>query len=61
MGSVNYIHLKETPKALADWTPMLASNATHLAHILKRKRIREKADTGFVSHGSTGCRFRVRA
>ena len=37
MGSVNYIDLKETPKALADWPPMLASNAAHLAHILKKE------------------------
>src|SRR5215813_5545855 len=29
MGSVNYIDLKKTPKAVADWTPMLASNAAH--------------------------------
>jgi hypothetical protein len=36
MGSVNYID-KETPKAVADWTPMLASNAAHLAHILKKE------------------------
>jgi multimeric flavodoxin WrbA len=34
MGSVNYIDLKKTPKALADWTPMLASNAAHLAGLL---------------------------
>jgi len=34
MGSVNYIDLKKTPKAVADWTPMLASNAAHLAHLL---------------------------
>jgi multimeric flavodoxin WrbA len=34
MGSVNYIDLKEAPKAVADWTPMLASNAAHLARLL---------------------------
>jgi len=34
MGSVNYIDLKKTPKAVADWTPMLASNAAHLARLL---------------------------
>jgi multimeric flavodoxin WrbA len=38
MGSVNYIDLKETPKAVADWTPMLASNAAHLAHLLEQSR-----------------------
>jgi multimeric flavodoxin WrbA len=36
MGSVNYIDLKKTPKAVADWTPMLASNAAHLAHLLSK-------------------------
>jgi multimeric flavodoxin WrbA len=36
MGSVNYIDLKETPKAVADWTPMLASNAAHLARLLSK-------------------------
>jgi multimeric flavodoxin WrbA len=36
MGSVNYIDLKKTPKALADWTPMLASNAAHLAQLLSK-------------------------
>jgi multimeric flavodoxin WrbA len=35
MGSVNYIDLKSTPKAIADWTPMLASNTAHLARLLK--------------------------
>jgi multimeric flavodoxin WrbA len=35
MGSTNYIDLKETPKAVADWTPMLASNTAHLARLLK--------------------------
>jgi multimeric flavodoxin WrbA len=35
MGSKDYKDLKETPKALADWTPMLASNAAHLARLLK--------------------------
>jgi hypothetical protein len=35
MGSTNYIDLKTTPKTVADWTPMLASNAAHLARHLK--------------------------
>jgi multimeric flavodoxin WrbA len=35
MGSKNYIDLPSTPKAVADWTPMLASNAAHLARLLK--------------------------
>jgi hypothetical protein len=35
MGSVNHIDLKSTPKAIADWTPMLASNTAHLARLLK--------------------------
>jgi multimeric flavodoxin WrbA len=36
MGSVVYKDLKRTPKAVADWTPMLASNAVHLARLLKQ-------------------------
>jgi len=35
MGAVNYIDLPQTPKAVAEWTPMLASNAAHLAKLLK--------------------------
>ena len=35
MGSTDYIDLKETPKAVAEWTPLLASNAAHLAKLLK--------------------------
>jgi multimeric flavodoxin WrbA len=38
MGSVNYIDLKKTPKPVADWTPMLASNAAHLAHLLSKSQ-----------------------
>ncbi|MGC1466933.1 MAG: NAD(P)H-dependent oxidoreductase [Pseudolabrys sp.] len=37
MGSRDYIDLKETPKAVAGWTPVLASNAAHLAGLLKRE------------------------
>src|SRR5437763_13438231 len=36
MGDKNYIDLKKTPKAIAEWTPMLASNAAHLAGLLTR-------------------------
>ena len=36
MGSKNYIDLDETPKAVAEWTPVLASNAAHLAKLLKQ-------------------------
>jgi multimeric flavodoxin WrbA len=36
MGSKNYIDLKTTPKAVAEWTPVLASNAAHLAKLLKK-------------------------
>lgn len=36
MGSKNYIDLKTTPKAVAEWTPLLASNAAHLAKLLKK-------------------------
>ena len=35
MGSVDYVDLRATPKALSDWTPMLASNTAHLARLLK--------------------------
>lgn len=38
MGSKDYNDLFKTPKAVADWTPLLASNATHLARLLKQKR-----------------------
>jgi multimeric flavodoxin WrbA len=37
MGSRDYIDLKETPKAVAGWTPVLASNAAHLAGLHKRE------------------------
>jgi multimeric flavodoxin WrbA len=36
MGSKNYIDLPKTPKAVAEWTPVLASNAAHLASLLKK-------------------------
>jgi len=36
MGDRDYKDLPETPKALAKWTPMLASNAAHLARLLKQ-------------------------
>jgi multimeric flavodoxin WrbA len=35
MGDKNYIDLKTTPEAVAQWTPVLASNAAHLASLLK--------------------------
>jgi multimeric flavodoxin WrbA len=37
MGSVDYKDLKETPKALAKWNPMLASSTAHLARLLKNQ------------------------
>jgi multimeric flavodoxin WrbA len=36
MGAKNYVDLKTTPKAVAEWTPVLASNAAHLAAVLKK-------------------------
>jgi multimeric flavodoxin WrbA len=36
MGSKNYIDLNKTPTAVAEWTPVLASNAAHLAKLLKK-------------------------
>lgn len=35
MGGVNYLDLEETPKEVAEWTPLLAANAAHLAALLK--------------------------
>jgi multimeric flavodoxin WrbA len=35
MGDKNYVDVKSTPKAVAEWTPVLASNAAHLAGLLK--------------------------
>jgi len=35
MGKENYIDLATTPEAVAQWTPVLASNAAHLAKLLK--------------------------
>jgi hypothetical protein len=37
MGRTEYEDLNETPKAVADGTPMLASNAGHLASLLKER------------------------
>jgi multimeric flavodoxin WrbA len=36
LGDKNYVDLKSTPKAVAEWTPVLASNAAHLASLLKQ-------------------------
>jgi multimeric flavodoxin WrbA len=46
MGDKNYIDLKKTPKAVAEWTPVLASNAAHLAKLLKKSNYpgRKSAD-----------------
>lgn len=38
MGSKEYRDFRKPPKEVADWTPMLASNAAHLAKLLKRSR-----------------------
>jgi multimeric flavodoxin WrbA len=38
MGNKDYKDLLKTPKAVAEWTPLLASNAAHLARLLKQKR-----------------------
>jgi multimeric flavodoxin WrbA len=35
LGSTDYKDLKETPKVVAQWTKMLASNTAHLARLLK--------------------------
>jgi multimeric flavodoxin WrbA len=36
MGSKEYKDFSKPPKAVAEWTPMLASNAAHLARMLKQ-------------------------
>jgi multimeric flavodoxin WrbA len=36
LGSIDYKDLKETPERIAGWTRMLASNAAHLASVLKQ-------------------------
>ena len=38
MGSVNYVDLKSVPKPVQQTLDMLASNAAHLARLLKRAR-----------------------
>jgi multimeric flavodoxin WrbA len=38
MGSKEYKSLFKTPKPVAEWTPMLASNAIHLARLLKARK-----------------------
>jgi hypothetical protein len=37
MGDKVYKDLRKTPEWLAKWNPMLASNAAHLARLLKRE------------------------
>jgi multimeric flavodoxin WrbA len=37
MGEKEYKDFESAPKAVAEWTPMLASNAAHLARLLKEK------------------------
>ena len=37
MGDKEYKDFKKPPKALREWTPMLAANAAHLAQLLKGK------------------------
>ena len=38
MGTKEYKNLLKTPKPVADWTPMLASNAIQLARLLKARK-----------------------
>ena len=45
MGDKNYIDLKKTPKAVAQWTPVLASNAAHLAKLLKGSQYPGRSET----------------
>jgi multimeric flavodoxin WrbA len=36
LGKTNYIDLAKTPREVAEWTPLLAANAAHLAALLKQ-------------------------
>jgi hypothetical protein len=38
MGSKDYKDLSKHPKAVAEWTPLLASNAVHLARLPKDRK-----------------------
>jgi hypothetical protein len=38
MGDKDYKDFAKAPKAVAEWTPMLASNAAHIARLLKNKK-----------------------
>jgi hypothetical protein len=38
MGSKEYKDLLKTPKPVAEWTPLLASNAIHVARLLKARK-----------------------
>jgi multimeric flavodoxin WrbA len=38
MGEKEYKDFAKPPKAVAEWTPMLASNAAHLARLLKQDK-----------------------
>lgn len=36
LGKINYIDLPKPPREVAEWTPLLAANAAHLATLLKK-------------------------
>jgi len=36
LGKTNYVDLTEPPKEVAEWTPLLAANAAHLAALLQK-------------------------
>jgi multimeric flavodoxin WrbA len=38
MGGKEYKDFWKSPKAVAEWTPLLASNAAHLARLLKKQK-----------------------
>jgi hypothetical protein len=46
LGSKEYKDFKKPPKAVADWTRMLASNAVHLARVLKANSYPGRASSG---------------
>jgi multimeric flavodoxin WrbA len=46
MGEKVYKDFEQPPKAVAEWTPILASNAAHLARVLKRNTFPGKRDKG---------------
>jgi multimeric flavodoxin WrbA len=45
-GKTNYIDLPKPPSEVAEWTPLLAANAAHLAALLKRSNYPGRKSSG---------------